>query len=117
MKTLRNSLLALMLACGTVAAAPAALAEPVIETAIQAGIVGERIDGYLGVSGTADAETIRQVQDINNRRRALYEQTAEQTGTTVEQVARITGEKQVARMKATSGRAFMDESGTWQMAE
>ena len=117
MKTLRNSLLALMLAFATVGAAPAAVADPAIEAAVEAGIVGERIDGFLGVAGPADAETLRKVNDINNRRRALYEQTAEDTGTTVEQVARITGEKLVERAKTTAGKAFMDESGTWQRAE
>lgn len=117
MKNLRNLTLALMLALGTVAVAPAAFAgDPVIEAAVAAGAVGERIDGYLGVVGTANAETVRKVQDINNRRRALYEKTAGETGTTVDQVSRIAGEKQVARMKANPGNAYMDESGTWQTA-
>ncbi len=117
MKTLRNALLALTLALGSAAAAPVALADPAIEAAIEAGIVGERIDGFLGVAGNADAETLRKVNDINNRRRALYDKTAADTGTTIEQVARITGEKLVARAQATPGKVFMDESGTWQTAE
>ncbi len=117
MKTLRNSVLALVLAFGGVAAAPVALAQATITEAIESGTVGERIDGYLGVVGDADAETIRMVQDINNRRRAAYEQKAAETGTTVEQVAIVTGEKLVARAQSTAGKVFMDESGVWQTAE
>ncbi|MGB3625511.1 MAG: YdbL family protein, partial [Henriciella sp.] len=93
-------------------AAPAQAGDPQIETAKQQGVVGERIDGYLGiVDGGADAALIRRVQDINNKRRAAYDDLAEQTGTTPEQVARITGEKLIAG--AASGEFIMDDSGNW----
>ncbi|MEQ9316355.1 MAG: YdbL family protein [Henriciella sp.] len=99
-------------AVGFVLAAPAQAGDPQIETAKQQGVVGERIDGYLGiVDGGADAALIRRVQDINNKRRAAYDDLAAQTGTTPEQVARITGEKLVAG--AASGEYVMDDSGSW----
>ena len=76
------------------------------------GHVGERIDGYLGiVKGGADPSLVRLVQDINNRRRAAYGETAEKTGTTPQQVARVTGERLIAQ--AAPGEYIMDDSGTW----
>ena len=92
--------------------APAQAGDPQIETAKQQGVVGERIDGFLGiVDGGADPSLIRTVQDINNKRRAAYDKLAQQTGTTMEQVARVTGEKLVA--SAASGEFVMDDSGAW----
>lgn len=115
MTTLRTLVLGFVLILGSLAFASTASAQGAGDSAIEqaraAGQVGERIDGYLGVVTSADADVTRKVQDINNRRRALYEQTARETGTTVQQVARITGEKQLARVKA--GEYYMDESGSW----
>lgn len=113
MTKLRTLLLSLALIFGGLAFAQAqGGGDPQIETARSAGVIGERIDGYLGVVGSADAEIVRKVQDINNRRRALYEKTASETGTTVQQVARIAGEKQIAQ-RVKPGEYFMDESGAW----
>ncbi|MEM5515521.1 YdbL family protein [Henriciella sp. AS95] len=106
------SAVALMTVATITMAAPAQAADPQIETAKEQGVVGERIDGYLGiVDGGADASLIRRVQDINNKRRAAYDDLANQTGTTPEQVARVTGEKLVAG--AASGEFVMDDSGAW----
>jgi len=113
MFALRTFLVALGIAFAAFAFAPSASAgDPQIDAAIAAGIVGERIDGRLGVVGTAEAALVRKVQDINNRRAAVYAETAASTGTTLEQVARIAGEKQIAKLKP--GEYYMDESGTWQ---
>jgi uncharacterized protein YdbL (DUF1318 family) len=101
------------LALAAFAFAPAASAgDPVIDAAISSGTVGERIDGYLGVVGTADATTVRKVQDINNRRRAVYEQTARDNNTTVQIVAQLAGEKLIAKLEP--GQFYMDDSGVWQ---
>ncbi|MFN3911891.1 YdbL family protein [Hyphomonas sp.] len=113
MTAFRTLLISLSLALAAFAfAPPAAAGDPVIDAAISAGEVGERIDGYLGVVGTADAATVRKVQDINNRRRAVYEQTAKDNGTTVQIVAQLAGEKQIAKLAA--GQFYMDELGAWQ---
>jgi uncharacterized protein len=84
-----------------------------IETAKANGIVGERIDGYLGFvnDGAADASLRRRIQEINVKRRAAYEEIARETGATVVQVARVTGEKQIGR--ARPGEFFMNEQGKW----
>lgn len=113
MTILRTLILGLVLVFGGITATQAfAQGDPQIQTARSAGVIGERIDGYLGVVGSADAEVVRKVQDINNRRRALYEKTAAETGTTVQQVARIAGEKQLAE-RVQPGEFYMDESGSW----
>ncbi|MBI1401214.1 YdbL family protein [Hyphomonas sp.] len=113
MTAFRTLLLSLSFALAAFAFAPPASAgDPVIDAAIAAGEVGERIDGYLGVVGTADAATVRKVQDINNRRRAVYEQTAKDNNTTVQIVAQLAGEKQIAKLEA--GQFYMDASGVWQ---
>lgn len=112
MTILRTLILTLALTFGVFGGLALAQGDPQIESARAAGVVGERIDGYLGVVTAADADITRKVQDINNRRRALYEKTASETGTTVQQVARIAGEKQLAS-RVKSGEFYMDESGSW----
>ena len=113
MTALRTLLISMSLALAAFAFAPAASAgDPVIDAAISSGTVGERIDGYLGVVGTADATTVRKVQDINNRRRAVYEQTARDNNTTEQIVAQLAGEKQIAKLKP--GQFYMNDSGVWQ---
>jgi uncharacterized protein len=113
MTDLRKFFAALLIAFSAFVFAPAALAgDPEIDAAIEAGIVGERIDGFLGVVGKATPSLERKVQEINNKRRAVYEQKAQETGTTVPQVARIAGEKQIAKLDA--GEFFMAESAAWE---
>lgn len=84
-----------------------------IEAAKSAGVIGERIDGYLGIvnDGAVDASLQRRVNEINARRRAAYDQLAEDTGATTAQVARITGEKQIER--ARPGEWYLNEQGLW----
>ena len=86
---------------------------PQIESAKASGVVGERIDGYLGIvnDGAADASLIRKINEINAKRRAVYDELAADTNTTTAQVARLTGEKQIER--AAPGQYYFDESGRW----
>ena len=84
-----------------------------IEAAKSAGVVGERIDGYLGIvdNGAVDASLRRRLNEINARRRAAYDEVAVGASATVAQVARVTGEKQIERVPP--GQFYMDESGRW----
>ncbi|WP_084395721.1 YdbL family protein [Henriciella aquimarina] len=114
MSTFLRTLVALVFvaSAASLMASPASAGDPKIEAAKEQGVVGERIDGYLGiVSGGADASLMRRVQDINNKRRAAYDDLAKDTGTTPEQVARVTGEKLISQ--AGRGEYIMDESGSW----
>ncbi len=109
-----RSFLALIFLAGLAAitSSPASAGDPQIEAAQKQGVVGERIDGYLGiVSGNVDPALLRKVNEINNKRRALFDRTAHNTGTTTAQVARISGEKQVDR--AGAGEFVMRGDGRW----
>ena len=110
---MRFALVATFLAFASAQLSPAAhAADPVIERAVADGIVGERADGYLGlVKGSASADVQRKVNEVNVKRRAVYEQLSRKTGTTVEQVGIVTGEKQIA--KAAAGTYYMSGTGQW----
>ena len=111
--SIRAIFIGFILALAVSLAAPSAsAADPAIEAAISQGIVGERVDGYLGlVTGSADASIQRKVNETNTKRRAVYQRLARETGTTVEQVGIVTGEKQIA--KTAPGAYYMDASGRW----
>ncbi len=112
MAIFRTLIIAIALSVAAFLGAPEASAgDPQIDAAKSQGVVGERIDGYLGIVGSADASLRRKVQEVNAKRRALYDQLAGNTGTTTAQVARVTGEKQIAA--AGRGEYIMDESGRW----
>lgn len=82
-----------------------------LETAKTEGVVGEQVDGYLGIRGPVDASLRRKVSEINAKRRAVYEELAMSDNTTAAKVARVTGEMQIRR--AASGEFFVDEGGNW----
>ena len=88
-----------------------ALAGP-LEDARAAGLVGERIDGYLGlVDSDAPADVKRLVEEINAQRWAKYAEIAEKQGAPVQAVAQIAGEKLIQR--AGSGEYVMGADGKW----
>lgn len=110
---IRAVLIGFVLALAVSITAPtASAADPAIEAAISQGVVGERVDGFLGlVNGSADANIKRKVNEINAKRRAVYERLARETGTTVKEVGIVTGEKQIARTPA--GSYYMNDGGQW----
>jgi uncharacterized protein len=103
-----GALLAVLLLCAPVFA----LQAEEIDAAKQAGIVGEQVDGYLGlVRADASAEVKVLVDEVNTRRRAAYEEIAAKNGTSVETVARLAGAKLIAR--AAAGELVRDDTGQW----
>ncbi len=95
-----------------VLAIPASFALTLQEAKDQ-GLVGEQRDGYVGlVVSNAAAEVVSMVQDINNQRRDLYRQIAQQNGITVEQVAALAYEKAVAATPV--GQFVQNANGDWQ---
>lgn len=112
MTAIRSFLAAALIAIALAFAPPASAGDPQIEAAKDAGIVGERIDGFLGfVRETDDAALKRKVLETNNARRRLYDQLAAETGTTVEAVGIVTGEKQIEN--AEPGEYYLDDTGAW----
>jgi len=92
-------------------AAASAQGSPVFQTALQAGQVGERYDGYLGFV-TAPSEALRrEVVGINIRRRALYTQLARRRGVTIETASTATGCELLTRVGV--GQAYMLQDGVW----
>ena len=97
---------------GIVSFPQASAGGPVIEQAQRDGLVGERVDGYLGlVDQSADESIKRRVNEVNAQRRTVYDQLARREGVPDQTVARLTGEKQIAR--SPSGSFVMREDGVW----
>ncbi len=79
-------------------ASPALALSPVLEKAKKDGVVGEKVDGYLGlVKGSAPADVSKAVKDVNTQRKALYAQRAKAKGTDVATYAAVVGKTQVDR--------------------
>lgn len=78
-----------------------------------AGTVGEQCDGYLGlVPGTSASDALQAaVRATNIKRKAAYGDLASQTGTSIDDVARVTAEKLLERAQA--GQKIRDCSGAW----
>ena len=86
------------------------------------GVIGERLDGYLGVvksdadhagaggrTSTPDAQAL--VDSENSDRRAEYTKRASAQGQTVDVLATVLGEARIRQEKA--GRMVQDASGNW----
>lgn len=101
----------LFLAAAALAAAPAAAQSPALAQAIQAGQVGERWDGYMGVAGNASAQARRQVSEINIQRRKLYIELSARRNVTAELIGMATACQLFTQLAA--GEAYLLNDGTW----
>ena len=83
-----------------------------LQEAKNEGLVGELRNGYVGlVVESAPADVVAMVRDVNNQRRELYQQIAQQNSISVEQVAALAFEKAV---EATpTGQYLQNASGAW----
>ena len=93
------------------AAVPAAAQAPAVDAARQAGIVGERYDGYLGVAGATAPGLRSQLAAINIRRRSLYNNLAASRGVSPQEVGITAGCQLLARVQA--GQAYMLADRRW----
>jgi uncharacterized protein YdbL (DUF1318 family) len=83
-----------------------------LDEAKAAGLVGERIDGYVGlVVSDPTPELQSMVDQINEKRRARYAEIAVQRGVSVEAVAQIAGQKLIER--AGPGQFVAGADGSW----
>jgi uncharacterized protein YdbL (DUF1318 family) len=83
-----------------------------LEDAKAEGLVGERIDGYLGVVDSGAPGSVRSMVDqINAEREAKYAEIAKKQGAPVAAVAQIAGKKLIER--APSGEYVMGADGQW----
>jgi uncharacterized protein YdbL (DUF1318 family) len=107
MMALRLSLVAGALAAAALVAQPASL----IQSAIAAGQIGERYDGYMGFVVTPSPALRRQVQSINIRRRNLYVELSTRRNVTPEIAGIATGCELIGRISV--GEAYMLSDGSW----
>jgi len=103
-------LAALVLLCSGLFAGPA-FALSLNEAKAQ-GLVGERVDGFVGIVVADPPAEVRQlVEQVNRQRREKYDEVAQQRGVPLDAVAKITGEKQLERTPA--GQYFAGADGRW----
>jgi len=75
-----------------------------LDSAKGRGLVGERADGYLGiVVANPSAEVEALVEEVNDKRRARYEEIARSNGIEVAKVEALAGQKAIEKT----------ESGGW----
>jgi uncharacterized protein YdbL (DUF1318 family) len=83
-----------------------------IDDAKAQGLVGEAMTGYLApVRVPASAEVQALIDDVNRKRKALFEQTAAKTNTSLVQVSHRFYELAVER--TAPGNYYQDASGRW----
>ena len=99
------------LAFGGLAAPAQAQRDPAYAEARAAGLVGERMDGYLGIVGAATPELRRVVNDINIKRRAVYSQRARATNATLEEYALTAGCQAI--LATVPGEKYQAPGGGW----
>jgi uncharacterized protein YdbL (DUF1318 family) len=77
-----------------------------------AGLVGERNDGYLGYVVTPPGEEVQAlVKEVNDKRRAIFTQTARDNGLQTGQVAQRFYQRAVKETAA--GDYYQDPAGNW----
>ena len=82
-----------------------------LHTAKAQGLVGEANTGYLAAVGTPTAEVKALIDEVNAKRKAEFQRTAEKTGATLQQVQVRFYELAVQRTEA--GHYYQDASGSW----
>ena len=104
---------ALLLALGAGVAATPALAQrdPAYAAAREAGQVGEKMDGYLGIVAAATPALKAMVDDINIKRKAVYAQQAQAQHATVEEYALTAGCLAISR--TAPGEKYQTPGGGW----
>jgi uncharacterized protein len=83
-----------------------------LEEAKSQGVVGEQPDGYLGVvQPGASAEVQALVNDVNQKRRQMYEDIARRNSTKLEAVEMLAGKTAIDNTRA--GNFVRSPSGQW----
>lgn len=104
--------LATTLAIAGLAVPALAQRDPAYAAARAAGKVGEKIDGYLGIVGSADAALQAIVNDINIKRRAVYSEKAKAANATIDEYALTAGCQAI--MATAPGEKYQAPDGSWQ---
>lgn len=89
-----------------------AIASLTVDAAKSQGLVGERMDGTLGIVAGATPEVNALVAATNQERLAKYNAIAAKNGTGVDQVRALAGKKLIA--SAAPGEYIQAADGSWQ---
>lgn len=109
----RLTIAALSLGAMILSAVPAlAQRDPAYAAARAAGEVGEQMNGYLGIVGSATPELRALVSNINIQRKAVYTQKAQAQHATVEEYAFTSGCVLIAQ--TIPGEKYQAPDGSWQ---
>ena len=112
--TLFRVTVAIVLTAAIASPVVAQAADPVVEAARGAGLVGEQSDGYLGIRGGGNADLAKRVAQINIQRRAVYTDTAAaKAGVTVVDVGAATA-CQLFQNRVAPGQFYRTTAGEWQ---
>ena len=107
----RIAVLVGVLLVGVLLIPPAAFAG-VLDDAKAAGQIGETPDGFIAaVAEPPSAAIAALIQDINSQRLDRYREIARDTGSTVEQVRALVGQRLIG--EALSGTYIMGSDGVW----
>lgn len=72
-----------------------------LQSAKSDGLVGEQLNGYLGIVDAGASSDVRAlVKDVNAKRKAKYESIANQNSTSLETVELLAGKKAVEKTQA-----------------
>ena len=111
----RNIFAAILVAGALVATSAAAIDNNgPVDKALAAGVIGEQADGYLGFVRTptaAQADLQRRINEINIRRRGVFNEAAKVNGETEDRVALLSALRQIT--KTPNGEYFQDSTRTW----
>ena len=106
--------LALGLVAAAVLTAGSAVAQgrnPIYDSARKAGLVGEKMDGYLGFVGAPNAQLRALVDVINIKRKAAYAAKAQANNATIEEYALTSGCQLI--LNTAPGEKYLAPDGTW----
>lgn len=95
---------------GLFAAQPSVAQSMSLQQAQAQGLVGERLDGYVGIVQSAPG-IAQLVDEVNLQRRQLYRDIARKNNIPLNTVERLAADKAISR--AASGEYVQDASGNW----
>jgi len=75
------------------------------------GQIGEQLNGYLGLVTAVPDDVQALVKDINQKRKAVYQNIASKNGTTLQAVEKMAGKKAIK--KTPQGQFIRMPSGAW----
>ncbi len=101
----------MIVAAALAVATPVLAADPVVESALSNGSVGEQWDGYIGFVSAPSGDVKAAVDAINIKRRAGYTQIAAARNVTVDQFAQTTACSTLRSVKP--GQAYKLKDGGW----